>query len=201
MKADGALLEIPGIHHAVYGICGIDRARMSFVHLERVERFESTAARFEILAPTSAAAFVISASRGLSLRAEMATKRRARLRARSRASSESLITKRQPLYRRAGSRVFAAAMHVATGLWEIQDTQCGFKFFRGDVARDLFGRQTVDGYMFDVEILTLALKRRYRIKQVGIRWADDGDSRLELLSGNWRNMKDLLKISWKNLVT
>ena len=117
----------------------------------------------------------------------------------SRASSESLITKRQPLYRRAGSRVFAVAMHVATGLWEIQDTQCGFKFFRGDVAKDLFARQTVEGYMFDVEILSLALKSRYRIKQVGIRWADDGDSRLELLSGNWRNAIDLLKISWRNL--
>jgi len=43
------------------------------------------------------------------------------------------------------------------------------------------------------------LKSRYRIKQVGIRWADDGDSRLELFSGNWRNMIDLLKISWRNL--
>jgi dolichyl-phosphate beta-glucosyltransferase len=117
----------------------------------------------------------------------------------SRASSESLITRRQPLYRRAGSRVFAAAMHVATGLWEIQDTQCGFKFFRAPVAKDLFARQTVDGYMFDVEILALALKSGYRIKQVGIRWADDGDSRLELLSGNWRNAIDLMKISWRNI--
>ena len=119
----------------------------------------------------------------------------------SRASSESLITKRQPLYRRAGSRVFAAAMHVATGLWEIQDTQCGFKFFRAPVAKDLFARQTVDGYMFDVEILALALKSGYRIKQVGIRWADDGDSRLELLSGNWRNAIDLMIISWRNITS
>jgi dolichyl-phosphate beta-glucosyltransferase len=117
----------------------------------------------------------------------------------SRASSESLITRRQPLYRRAGSRVFAAAMHLATGLWEIQDTQCGFKFFRAQVAKDLFFRQRVDGYMFDVEILALALKSRYRIKQVGIRWADDGDSRLDLVSGNWRNMIDLMKIGWRNL--
>lgn len=119
----------------------------------------------------------------------------------SRASSESTITRRQPLYRRAGSRVFAAAMHVATGLWEIQDTQCGFKFFRAPVAKDLFARQTVDGYMFDVEILSLALRNRYRIKQVGIRWADDGDSRLALLSGNWRNMIDLMRISWRNVTT
>jgi dolichyl-phosphate beta-glucosyltransferase len=117
----------------------------------------------------------------------------------SRAAAESLVSRRQPMYRRIGSQVFAVAMHLATGLWEIQDTQCGFKFFRAPVAKDLFDRQTVDGYMFDVEILALALKSGYRIKQVGIRWADDGDSRLDLLSGNWRNAVDLLKISWRNI--
>jgi len=118
----------------------------------------------------------------------------------SRAVSESLVTRRQPMYRRVGSGVFALGMHMATGLWEIRDTQCGFKFFRQPVAKDLFARQTIDGYMFDVEILALALKSGYRIKQVGVRWADDGDSRLDLVSGNWRNMIDILKISWRNAV-
>jgi dolichyl-phosphate beta-glucosyltransferase len=117
----------------------------------------------------------------------------------SRATSESLVTRRQPMYRRVGSQLFALGMHVATGLWEIRDTQCGFKFFRADVARDLFARQTIDGYMFDVEILALALRSGYRVKQVGIRWADDGDSRLDLVSGNWRNMLDILKISWRRV--
>jgi hypothetical protein len=68
------------------------------------------------------------------------------------------------------------------------------------VAKDLFARQTIDGYMFDVEILVLALRNGYRVKQVGIRWADDGDSRLDLVSGNWRNMLDILKISWRRVV-
>jgi dolichyl-phosphate beta-glucosyltransferase len=117
----------------------------------------------------------------------------------SRAASESLVTQRQPMYRRVGSQIFAVGMHAATGLWEIRDTQCGFKFFRAPVAKDLFARQNIDGYMFDVEILALALKSGYRIKQIGIRWADDGDSRLELISGNWRNMIDILKISWRNI--
>ena len=118
----------------------------------------------------------------------------------SRAASESLVTRRQPTYRRVGSQIFALGMHIATGLWEIGDTQCGFKFFRADVAKDLFARQTIDGYMFDVEILVLALRNGYRVKQVGIRWADDGDSRLDLVSGNWRNMLDILKISWRRVV-
>lgn len=117
----------------------------------------------------------------------------------SRATSDASVARRQPLYRQLGSKAFSVAMHVATGLWKIHDTQCGFKFFRGPVAHDLFERQTVDGYMYDVEILTLATKSKYRIREVGIRWADDGDSRLDLVSGNWRNTVDLLTISWNNL--
>jgi dolichyl-phosphate beta-glucosyltransferase len=118
----------------------------------------------------------------------------------SRAEAGSDIKKRQPLYRRLGSKGFALAMHVTTGLWHVKDTQCGFKFFRGDVARDLFARQTIDGYMFDVEILALAKNAGYRLREVGIKWQDDGDSRLDLVAGNWRNMRDLLQIAYKTRV-
>jgi hypothetical protein len=48
--------------------------------------------------------------------------------------------------------------------------------------------------MFDVEILYLARRSGYRIKQVGVRWRDDGDSRLDLVAGNWRNVQDILRI-------
>jgi hypothetical protein len=85
-------------------------------------------------------------------------------------------------------------MHLVIGLWNLHDTQCGFKFFRGEVAHDLFGRQQIDGYMFDVEVLHLAEHSGYRIKEVGVRWHDDGDSRLNLVAGNWRNMLDILRI-------
>lgn len=112
----------------------------------------------------------------------------------SRAMSDSCVEVPQPLYRQIGSRVFGVFMHLTVGLWGIRDTQCGFKFFRGDVARDLFSRQWVDGYMFDVEMLYLASRSGYRIKEVGIRWRDDGDSRLDLVAGNWRNMLDVLRI-------
>src|SRR5438874_1877419 len=78
--------------------------------------------------------------------------------------------------------------------WGIRDTQCGFKFFRGSVARQLFGCQRIDGYMFDVEVLYLAARNGCKIKEVGVRWRDDGDSRLQLVRGNWRNMLDLFRI-------
>jgi dolichyl-phosphate beta-glucosyltransferase len=112
----------------------------------------------------------------------------------SRGMNESKIEVAQPIYRRIGSRAFGVAMHLTTGLWGIRDTQCGFKFFKAAIARNLFDRQRIDGYMFDVEILYLAHRSGYRIKEVGVRWRDDGDSRLNLVSGNWQNMLDILRI-------
>lgn len=112
----------------------------------------------------------------------------------SRGLDDSRIEIPQPLYRRLGARGFGLVMHLTVGLWSIRDTQCGFKFFRGDVARDLFARQVIDGYMFDVEVLHLAELSGYRIKEIGVRWRDDRDSRLQLIAGNWRNMIDLMRI-------
>src|SRR5206468_6105206 len=112
----------------------------------------------------------------------------------SRGLAESRIEVPQPLHRRLGSKAFGLVMHLLLGLWDIHDTQCGFKFFRGPVARDLFGRQRIDGYMFDVEVLHLAARSGYRIKEVGVRWRDDRDSRLALLAGHWQNLVDLLRI-------
>jgi hypothetical protein len=102
----------------------------------------------------------------------------------SRGLRGSRIERAQPFHRRLGSKGFALFMHAVVGLPDIVDTQCGFKFFRGDVARELFALQQVDGYMFDVEVLYLAVQQGRRIIEVPIRWSDDGDSRLEMVAGN-----------------
>jgi dolichyl-phosphate beta-glucosyltransferase len=116
----------------------------------------------------------------------------------SRGLRASRIERAQPLYRRLGSKAFGFFMHVSVGLGDIVDTQCGFKFFRGEVAREVFDLQQIDGYMFDAEVLFLARARGYRIAQVPIRWRDDGDSRLPVISGNIRNGRDLLSIRWRH---
>jgi dolichyl-phosphate beta-glucosyltransferase len=116
----------------------------------------------------------------------------------SRALSDSRVEVPQPVYRQVGSRVFAFGMHTIVGLRHIHDTQCGFKFFSCAAATDIFRRTRIDGYMCDVEILSLAQRLGYQVKEVGVRWRDDGDSRLELVRGNARNLAELLRIRFRS---
>jgi dolichyl-phosphate beta-glucosyltransferase len=112
----------------------------------------------------------------------------------SRALVESRIERSQPWYRRLGSQGFYYFMQTVVGLPGIRDSQCGFKFFQREAALRLFRYQKIDGYMVDVEILALAQKFGYRIQEVPIRWRDDGDSRLQLINGNIRNVRDIVRI-------
>lgn len=112
-----------------------------------------------------------------------------------------LIEQKQKWYRQIGSQVFKIYMHLCVGLFDILDTQCGFKFFQGDIAHDLFSRQQIDGYMYDVEILYLARQAGYSIEQVEVRWRDDADSRLNIIAGNIRNFRDTAKIRFMHANT
>lgn len=116
----------------------------------------------------------------------------------SRSLPDSQIERPQRWYRRMGSKGFGYVLQACVGLQGIIDTQCGFKFFQGHVARSLFAAQQIDGYMFDVEILFLAQQRGFRIAQVPVRWRDDDDSRLQLVAGNVRNVRDVLAIRWRH---
>ena len=112
----------------------------------------------------------------------------------SRALDRSVIERAQPWHRRVGARGFRVFMRAVTGLRAISDTQCGFKFFQRDAAKQIFALQKIDGYMCDVEILLLAQRLGLEVREIPIRWRDDGDSRLELVRGNLRNVRDILRI-------
>ena len=83
----------------------------------------------------------------------------------------------QPTWRRALGKAF----HGLASLWvvgPVQDTQCGFKGFRREVARDVFARQRITSIVFDVEVIFLVRKRGYSHLVVPIHWADRRGSRM-----------------------
>jgi dolichyl-phosphate beta-glucosyltransferase len=85
----------------------------------------------------------------------------------------------QNLYRRVCSKIFHwYAVHSMKVPDELTDTQCGFKIYRGDVARHLYGECVTDGFAFDIEIIIRAQKEGYRIKEFPLDWTCDPDSRL-----------------------
>jgi dolichyl-phosphate beta-glucosyltransferase len=83
----------------------------------------------------------------------------------------------QPRYR----RLLGALFHLLASLWvvgSVHDTQCGFKGFTREAAKDLFARQRITSIVFDVELIHLARRRGYKIAVVPIRWQDVRGSRL-----------------------
>ena len=105
------------------------------------------------------------------------------------------IEKAQSFYRRLCSRMFhwlvIHDMKVPAGF---TDTQCGFKIYKGDVARRLYGQAVTDGFTFDIEIIMRAQREGYRIKEFPIDWTCDRDSRLSPTRSSWRVLSELLTI-------
>jgi dolichyl-phosphate beta-glucosyltransferase len=84
----------------------------------------------------------------------------------------------QPRFRRLVGRTFRFAARIWVGTGPIEDTQCGFKGFRREVALDLFSRMRITSIVFDVDLIFLAHKRGYRIVSVPVIWADRRGSRM-----------------------
>ncbi len=83
---------------------------------------------------------------------------------------------------------------------EFQDTQCGFKCFRGEVADELFQLQRTRGWGFDVEILYLALKRRMRVLEMPIDWYHQKDSKVKPGVDSFLMIRDTILVRWRALL-
>jgi dolichyl-phosphate beta-glucosyltransferase len=99
----------------------------------------------------------------------------------------------EPPYRHLMGRVFNFIVRVLA-IPGFQDTQCGFKSFRRQVAGEVFAAQTMTGWAFDVEALFIALRRGYRVIAVPINWYFDGDSRIDPIPDTYRMVRDVLRI-------
>ncbi|MHC4166549.1 MAG: glycosyltransferase, partial [Planctomycetota bacterium] len=81
------------------------------------------------------------------------------------------IEKGQSLYRRICSKMFHWFVILDMKIpAEFTDTQCGFKVYKGDVARHLYGECITDGFTFDIEIIMRAQREGYKIKEFPIDW-------------------------------
>jgi len=98
----------------------------------------------------------------------------------SRRLKDTVIRRKQPLRRRIAGRIFRRAAILVAGLpsW-ITDSQCGFKVYRGEIARELFSGLTASGFLFEVEIILRALGRGLRVEEFPVEWTCDLDSRLQ----------------------
>lgn len=111
----------------------------------------------------------------------------------SRAFPDSDIQIRQNFFREFMGKSF----NVFVRLWLIKgipDTQCGFKLFRGDVAREIFRLVRTKGFSFDVEALYLSLRSGYKIKQVPVCWRNSPPSKVRILKSSVQMLLELIMI-------
>jgi dolichyl-phosphate beta-glucosyltransferase len=99
----------------------------------------------------------------------------------------------EPAYRHLGGRLVNTVIQLLA-LPGLQDTQCGFKCFRAEAAENLFKRQTMTGWSFDIEILYLARKAGYRILEIPIPYYYHTDTKLNAVSDAFKMVSDILKI-------
>ena len=111
------------------------------------------------------------------------------------ATREGKLARRidEPEYRHIMGRVNNFIIKVMA-LPDFEDTQCGFKMFNRAAAEDLFSVQQMNGIGFDVELLFIAKRRGYKIREVPITWYFDADSRMRLVQDSLRMLQEIWQI-------
>ena len=101
----------------------------------------------------------------------------------------------EPSYRHFMGRVFNFYVKVLA-IPGFEDTQCGFKCFRREVARDILPHQTIDGWAFDVELLFIALRRSYHVVEVPVDWYYGENSRISPVRDTINMIRAVLRIRY-----
>ena len=116
----------------------------------------------------------------------------------SRYSNGGKLAKPQSLVRILGSRGLNLVIQLLADRG-IKDTQCGFKLFEAKAAKEIFTRQTFDRFSFDIEILAIARKLGYKVKEAGIIWYDDPHSTVNPIKDGMRMLTDSWQVR-KNII-
>lgn len=117
----------------------------------------------------------------------------------SRWLERSRQTIHQPLYRQIFGRCFNVVTRMVMRL-PFADTQCGFKAFRRPAAQTIFQLQRIERWGFDPEILFIALKRGYNVREVPVTWGHDERTRISYLRDGLKMLEELAYVRWNSLI-
>lgn len=116
----------------------------------------------------------------------------------NREDKSSVLKNNQPLYRKIGSKVFGFLVKRFLGVPSyIKDTQCGFKFYKHDVAKKLFKDLKTKDMMFDLEHILKAKKYNFKIAIFPVEWSNDIDTKFNPISGSLDIFKAIYNIKFK----
>ena len=107
-------------------------------------------------------------------------------------------TRRQPLHRQLFGRIFNLLLRLTLGL-KFKDTQCGFKAFKRPATQAVFPLQRIERWGFDPEILFLARKFGFQVREVPVVWGHSGGARINPLVDGTRMFLEMLRIRWNDL--
>lgn len=111
----------------------------------------------------------------------------------SRRHKDTNLVKQQDFTRRFIGKTCSVLTNLIIPL-HISDTQCGFKAFKGDLARRFIEKQELNGFAFDVELLYIAKLNNCTIGEFGVEWENDEDSRVSVFNSSINFFIDLFKI-------
>jgi len=117
----------------------------------------------------------------------------------SRALNRKLIGVRQSLFRETAGRFFNLVVRLVCGL-PFWDTQCGFKLFRRDAAREVFSRLQLERFGFDVEALFIARLKRHKTIEVPVRWNHAEGTKVSMFRDSVDMFLDLLRVRRNQLL-
>lgn len=110
----------------------------------------------------------------------------------SRGMANSQVEVHQPWWREQAGKMFGRLTRLIA-LPGIHDSQCGFKVFRREAARSVFPLQGLEGWAFDVEVLVIARKLGYSIAQVPVRWVNDPNTKVRMLTDGPKMVLDMVR--------
>lgn len=113
-------------------------------------------------------------------------------------ASGAVIREQAQWYRRVLGKLSKYVIRAVSGLWEIRDSQRGFKFFTRTAAETIFPRQTLTGWGFDFEVLLIAKRHGFSIAEVPVVWINPPDSKVKL-SAYVTTLAELLRVRWNDL--